>query len=200
MSIIRWAFTVLAFPLGGLAASQLVGPADNPLRAAAAAAIVGTLVGGAQALALGRRGGWRWLVATIAGIVVGAIVSVLVTAGATTVVALVATGLITGVLIGIAQALVLRRSWRVAGIWTATVSLSWGLGWLITANVIVDAEKGFAVFGASGALVVTAITATVLRLILGPRAKRAPKALDETLVATPAVAATPAESMVEAGR
>ncbi len=183
MSIIRWAFTVLAFPLGGLAASQLVGPADNPLRAAAAAAIVGTLVGGAQALALGRRGGWRWLVATAGGMIVGAVLAALITGGATTVLALTLGGLITGLVVGLAQTFVLRRGWRVAAIWTATVGLSWAAAWLITANVIVDAEKGFAVFGASGALLVTAITAVVLRLILGPRVKRAVETREATVVA-----------------
>jgi len=184
MSLLRWAFTLLAFPLGGLLASLAVGPADAPLEAAAAAAVAGAVIGGAQALALGRRtGGWRWIAATVSGMVVGATVSSLATGGETSVLALSLTGLVTGAVVGLAQSLVLVRrrlslpSRLLAGaVWTATVGLGWAVAWLVTANVIVDAERGFAVFGSSGALVVTAATAIVLRLLLGPAPKRGGRA------------------------
>ena len=174
MSYIRWALTILAFPIGGWIAFQVVGSVDSPLTAAAAAAIAGTLIGAAQGLALGRRIGWRWAIGTLVGMVAGVTLSALLTGAATTVVALAITGLITGLFVGVAQAVTLRRSWRVVAIWTATVGLVWAAGWVISANVIaVNIESGFVTFGLSGALVVTVVAALVLRRILGPVAKRA---------------------------
>lgn len=56
---------------------------------------------------------------------------------------------------------------HLTALWAAAVSISWVLGWLITANVTVDAANGYVAFGSSGALVATAITGLVLRRILG---------------------------------
>jgi hypothetical protein len=45
---------------------------------------------------------------------------------------------------------------------------SWPLGWLATWAVVgINADLGFFVFGASGALVVTVLTGLALRRILG---------------------------------
>ena len=45
---------------------------------------------------------------------------------------------------------------------------SWSLGWLASAGVI-DIDRGFHVFGASGALLVTVLTGVILRGMLAPR-------------------------------
>jgi hypothetical protein len=42
----------------------------------------------------------------------------------------------------------------------------YGDGWLITANVIVDAERGYFTFGISGPLLVTVATGLTLRWVL----------------------------------
>ncbi|MBT2538283.1 hypothetical protein [Arthrobacter sp. ISL-69] len=86
--------------------------------------------------------------------------------------ALVMSGLITGAVVGAAQGAALHRGLRVTALWAATVSISWALGWLVTANVIVDAGNGHVAFGSSGALVATALTGVVLRRILGPDTRR----------------------------
>jgi len=173
MSLIRWAFTIVAFPIGGWIAFQLVGSVEGALTAAGAAAIAGAVIGTAQGLALGRRIGWRWAIATLVGMVVGVTLSALVTGAATTVAALGVTGLITGVMVGAAQALTLRQGWRVLAVWTAVVGLAWSAGWVISANVIaVNVDSGFVTFGLSGALLVTVATAVVLRRILGRVVKR----------------------------
>ncbi|HEV7567231.1 MAG TPA: hypothetical protein VGO31_14895 [Microbacteriaceae bacterium] len=190
MSLIRWALSILAFPIGGWIAFQLVGSVNSPLTAVAAAAVAGAVIGAAQGLALGRRGGWRWAIATVVGMVAGSVLSALLTGAATIVVALAITGLVTGALVGAAQSATLRRGWRIVAAWTATVGLAWSAGWVISANVIaVNIDSGFVTFGLSGALLVTVVTAVVLRRILGPLAKRA-------------AAATSAHSevVVEAGR
>lgn len=47
--------------------------------------------------------------------------------------------------------------------------MSWAAGWLVTTNVIVDAENGYVAFGSSGALMATTVTGLVLRRIFGPQ-------------------------------
>lgn len=173
MSWIRWATTIIAFPIGGLIAFQVVGPVSNPLTALAAAAIAGAAIGLAQGLALGRRLGVRWGIATLVGMVAGVTVSAFITGASVEVPALGLTGLITGLFAGALQSLALRRGLRVAAIWTATVGITWGLAWIISANVIAaNIELGFVTFGLSGALLVTVVTALVLRRILGPVTQR----------------------------
>jgi hypothetical protein len=74
------------------------------------------------------------------------------------------------------QATLLAKGLRAAIGWTALVSIAWGLGWLTTANVIVDAESGYIIFGSSGALVVTVLTGLGIRWLLAveTQAKAAP--------------------------
>jgi hypothetical protein len=102
----------------------------------------------------------------------GSSLAAVATGAGTTTPALVISGLVTGAVVGAAQGFALSRGLRVTALWAATVSISWALGWLVTANVIVDAENGYVAFGSSGALVVTIITGLVLRRILGPVARR----------------------------
>jgi hypothetical protein len=87
---------------------------------------------------------------------------------------LVVTGLVTGAAVGAAQGPLLARGARVAAAWTAITSAAWGLGWLTTSQVIVDAERGFHMFGSSGALAATVLTGLALRVLAGgARASRA---------------------------
>jgi hypothetical protein len=52
------------------------------------------------------------------------------------------------------------------GLWTLVVALAWPLAWTVTWAVGVDVGRGYAVFGSTGALVVTAITgATILPIL-----------------------------------
>ncbi|MBT2594672.1 hypothetical protein [Arthrobacter sp. ISL-72] len=172
MSFLRWAPTFLGFPVGGWLAFQVAGLITGPLTAALAGVIAGAVIGGAQWLALGPAAGWRWLAGAVLGMGAGSALAAVVTGAGTTTPALVMSGLLTGAVIGAAQGVALQRGLRVRALWAATVSLSWGLGWLVTANVIVDAENGYAAFGSSGALVATALTGLVLRRILGPDVRR----------------------------
>jgi hypothetical protein len=82
---------------------------------------------------------------------------------------LVVAGLVAGAAVGLGQGFGFHRGWRVTALWTVTVGASWALGWAITANVIVDADRGYVAFGSSGALMVTVITGLVLRIVLGRR-------------------------------
>lgn len=167
MSFLRWAPTFLGFPVGGWLAFQAAGSVTGPLTAALAGVIAGTVIGGAQWLALGRAAGWRWLAGTALGLGAGSALAAVATGAETTTPALVMSGLVTGAVVGAAQGITLHRGLRVTTLWAATVSISWAAGWVVTANVIVDAENGYASFGSSGALVATAVTGLVLRRILG---------------------------------
>jgi hypothetical protein len=114
----------------------------------------------------------------------GSAAAAALTGAATTVSALVLTGLISGAAVGAAQATILGRGRRIALARTSVVSIAWALGWLTTANVIVDAERRYVTFGASGALLVTVITGLALRWV--PAGRRDPEP-----TATPAPSAQP---------
>ena len=167
MFLLRWLPTFLAFPVGGALAIRTIGSADDPISAGLGGLLVGAVVGLAQWLALRSRGtGLGWALATTLGTAVGSAAAVAVTGGSTTIPALVTMGLVTGAFVGAAQSMQLGRGRFAAALWAGVVSLSWGAGWLVTANVIVDAERGFHMFGSSGALVATVITGLVLRGLL----------------------------------
>lgn len=173
MSWIRWALTFLGFPLGGWLAAVLIGPVHGPVTAAGAGAIAGAAIGLAQWWALRPRVGWDWPAATAAAMAGGSAIAVVVTGAATTPGALALGGLVSGAVVGAAQGIVLRKGPRVGVIWAAAVGLGWAAGWFVTANVIIDAERGYVIFGSSGAAVATVLTGLVLRRILGPAGKPA---------------------------
>jgi hypothetical protein len=171
MTFKRWLPTFLAFPTGGFLAMQTVGSVTDPVTAAGAGLVAGAVIGAGQWLALRGGGlGRRWAVHTAAAMAAGSALAAAVTGAGTEPADLMVTGLIAGAAVGAAQAPLLATG-RLAGAgWTAVVSASWALGWLVTASVIVDAERGHAVFGSSGALLVTVLTGLVLRRLLGARA------------------------------
>jgi outer membrane lipoprotein SlyB len=160
MSFKRWLPTFLGFPLGGLLAIQTVGSIHSPLSAAVAGALAGAVIGAAQWLAL-RSSGIRawWVAATSAALAVGSTLTNVVTDAVG--------GLIAGAAIGAAQGLLFDRGPKTAAMWAAAVSVSWCLGWLTTWAIGVDVERGYAVFGSSGAVVVTLLTGLALRWLFG---------------------------------
>jgi hypothetical protein len=192
---LRWAVTFLAFPLGGFLALPLT-PITTPWTAALAGVITGASLGLLQWWALRsgvRRHGqgahtvdWRWAAATTLGMVLGSALATAVTSASTSLLAIAVHGLIAGAAVGSAQGALLRRGPGIAVLWAAIVSVSWALGWIVTANVVNDIADGFAIFGASGAAVVTAITGVALRLILGREDARAGR---QTPVAAPVAGA-----------
>ena len=169
MSPLRWAFSIIGYPLGSLAAVQVASTTDGPALAALAGVIAGSVLGTAQWLALRPAVSWRWIVATAVGLGAGAATGAAVTAGADSVGALVLYGAIAGALTGVAQGLVLGAR-RVLP-WAATVAGSWAIAWVITKAVIVDEQKGFVTFGMSGAVIATLATGFVLRAFLGARSR-----------------------------
>jgi hypothetical protein len=167
MSPLRWALSIIGYPLGSLAAVQVASTTDGPALAAVAGLIAGLILGTAQWLALRPAVSWRWVVATAAGLSVGTALGAVVTGGADGVGSLVLYGAVAGAFVGVAQGLVLGAR-RILP-WALTVAGSWAIAWIVTKAVIVDEQKGFVTFGLSGAAIATLATGLALRAFLGAR-------------------------------
>ncbi len=170
-SALRWLPTFIGFPIGGLVAELIAGPVDGLAAALLGGAVTGVVLGVVQAWGMGSNGppAREWIGATTAGLAVGLALGSAAVGYGTSLGDLVVQGAICGLAIGTAQALVLRG--RVAYLWAPALSALWALGWAITTSIGVDVETQYAVFGSSGALVVTAATAA-LPVLLATRAPR----------------------------
>lgn len=171
---VYWMVAFLGFPLGGLLAILVVGSIGGLVSGALAGVLAGAVIGTAQWLAL--RGRLEvnagWIPATALGLGVGDAVGAALTGAGTSIVALVVTGVAAGVAVGASQWMILTRDAPAAerrrlSWWPAVVAVAWPLGWTVTWAVGVDVERGYAVFGASGALVFAAVTGAALLFLRG---------------------------------
>jgi len=165
----------LGFLLGGLLAPVLVGPVQGALSGALGGALAGTVIGAAQWLVLRRymRVGPAWILATASGVAIGDAFGALLTGAGTGIGALLITGLASGVAVGLLQwGLFLQGRLMVANPWAPVVAIAWPLGWTVTWAIGVDVERGYYVFGASGALVVAALTALAMLFMLRGRTRK----------------------------
>lgn len=167
-SALRWLPTFLGFPLGGLLAWIIAGPVDGAAAALLGGAICGAVLGAAQSWAMSPNGPptARWMAATAAGLAAGLALGSAAVGYGTSLAELVVQGAICGLAIGTAQAVVLRG--RAAYLWAPALSALWALGWAISTSIGIDVETQYTVFGASGALVVTAATAALPVLLANP--------------------------------
>lgn len=158
MTFKRWLPTFLAFPLGGLVTVHAVGSADSPVKAAISGLVAGAIIGAGQWLAL--RPSRRWIAYTAGAMAAGSALAAVVTGSGTEAADVMVTGLITGAAIGAAQSTLLSKG---GAAWTAITAIGWSFGWLATWLTIVDIERGYTVFGSSGAILVTLLTGLALR-------------------------------------
>jgi hypothetical protein len=160
----RWLVTFVGFPLGGLLAELLVGRVDGPGAALAGGLITGSVLGAVQAWGLRSDGpaARQWVAATAVGFMVGLGVGAAAVDYQTSASALVAQGAITGLAVGAAQAVVLRsRVGRPALVWPPALAVVWAAGWAVTNAAGVNVDEQFTVFGSSGAILVTLVTAVL---------------------------------------
>ena len=136
----RWMVTFAGFPLGGLAAEILVGRVDAAGPAIVGGLVTGAVVGAFQGwgLRLPRNVALGWAAAT-------------------------AVGLMTGLWLGSALA-----GYRTDLAALVVLGAIWATGWAVTAGVGVQVDQQFTVFGSSGALVVTALTAVLALAVHRP--------------------------------
>lgn len=158
--------TFLSFPIGGQIVVWIVGPINNSFDAVLGGLIVGIVLGVAQYWALRpvqiSRG---WILLTPLSLGVGSLLAWNVISFVPSIFNLSMWGLIAGLILGLGQALSQRLLPVKTLIWTASVSIAWGFAWFISANVIVDQESNYAVFGSTGALLATGILAFVINPI-----------------------------------
>jgi hypothetical protein len=168
-----WMLAFLGFPLGGLLALMVVGPVEEVLSGALGGALAGAVIGAAQWLVLRRylRVRPEWILATALGVAIGDGVGALLTGAGTGLGTLLITGLATGVAVGLLQWWLLRGRVLLASLWPPVVAIAWPLGWTVTWATGVDVERGYYVFGASGALVFAALTGLAMLLMLRGRTR-----------------------------
>ncbi|HEY6533247.1 MAG TPA: hypothetical protein VIY72_13140 [Acidimicrobiales bacterium] len=155
----RWAGTFVGFPLAGVAARLAVGNVDTSRAAVIGGLVGGVVLGATQAIIGGIERGsrLRWIGATGAGLGVGLGVGAAAVGYRTDATSLVVMGAICGAAVGSAQALAVPLVPVDRLLWAVATPVLWAGGWLITAGVIVDADRQHAVFGASGAVVVSVL-------------------------------------------
>jgi hypothetical protein len=170
--LFRWVPTFLAFPLGGLLATLAFGPIRDPLAAAVSGANVGALLGLAQWWALKPlRLTFDWVWTTALALMIASPIAWALINFSTTIADLTIWGLITGSIVGFAQAASQRNPLQVNLMWSGLVSIAWGGAWFISANVIVDADENYAIFGSTGAIVATSVMAFFVNLLLAKKEK-----------------------------
>jgi hypothetical protein len=165
-----WGLAFIGFPLGGLAASALVGGVTTPLDGVIGGAATGAVIGLAQWLALRRRVAltpW-WIAATAAGMSAGLGLGIALLGADTIGITLPLRGLVTGAGIGIAQFALLRGSTARAWVWPLAVACGWAIGWPMTRAAGVDLTANWSVFGAAGALTFQLLTGLALAWMLPP--------------------------------
>jgi hypothetical protein len=170
-SWLLWTAGFLALPLAGFAGSAVIGRVDGPLAALAGGAIAGLIIGGGQTLTSSRRlQARKWIPATAIGMSAGLFLGAAAVSYRTSLADLALMGAINGLVLGSVQALALPRRTHGRWIWAAAMPALWALGWTVTTLFMIQVGQQFIVFGASGALVVTAITGLLLQALLPFRA------------------------------
>jgi hypothetical protein len=162
-----WTAGFVVFPLSGLTGMLVVGRVDGPAGAALGGLATGAVLGAGQALASSRRLPLlRWVAATALGMGVGLPVGAHAVGYGTTLAELVLMGAVTGAALGAAQALALPPNARRRWLWAVAVSVLWSLGWVVTTLAGVAVDEQFTVFGATGAVTVTALLGILLQQVL----------------------------------
>ena len=166
-----WMLAFLGFPLGGFLALVAVGSMEGVASGALGGALAGAVIGAAQWLVLRRylRVGPQWVLVTALGVALGDALGALLTGAGTGIGALLITGLATGVAVGLLQWWLLRDRLLRARLWPPVVAIAWPVGWTVTWAFGIDVERGYYVFGASGALVFAALTGLAMLLMLRGR-------------------------------
>jgi hypothetical protein len=165
-----WTAGFLAFPLAGLAGTAVAGRVDDPVAALVGGAIAGLVIGAGQTLASrGRLDIRKWVPATGIGMGLGLLLGAVVVDYRTSLGDLVLMGALTGLVLGPAQALALPRSARLRWAWAAAVPVLWALGWTATTLGGIDVDKQWTVYGAYGAITVSALSGLLLLLLLPSR-------------------------------
>ncbi len=168
-SLLLWSISFLIIPISGYLGTFLVGRIDNLGSALIGGAIVGTLVGFAQALASRRRlSKLRWTLASTIGTSLGVAAGTFAIDYRTALTDLIVGGAITGIIVGLAQTLALPARTRLRWVWLPATAALWAGAWAVTTLAGIKVDEQFIVFGASGASVYTVLAGALLYLLMPP--------------------------------
>jgi len=162
----RWLATFVGFPAAGGAARLCVGDVDDVPAAIIGGLVAGAVLGTVQVFVGGvdSRDRLRWILASAGGLSLGLAAGARSVDFNTDAASLATMGAICGAAVGIAQALSVPMHTRDRLAWALVTPLLWTVGWLVTSQVIVDADRQHATFGSSGALLVTALSGVLVVL------------------------------------
>jgi hypothetical protein len=167
-----WLVAFVGFPIAGLAANLIAGPAATPVSAVIGGAITGVILGAVQWFVLQGRLGITplWIVATVVGLAVGLGLGVAVAGSENTDNAFLWRALVAGICVGVAQAFLLRNVVAQPVLWAGVVFIAWIVGWYITRGIGVDLSHKWTVFGSAGAIAFQVITGFALAFMTkGPQ-------------------------------
>src|SRR5688500_11880505 len=167
---LRWLAAIIGFPIGGSVGHLVAGPAATAPAALISGLVAGAVIGIGQAVALGlpSRPMAVWAGVTALGLGVGLALVTALIGQIDSMTDAVGLGALSGATLGAGQALALARL-RVPHAWTwvLATALAWSLGWLTTSAIGVALAAGWPVYGLSGALVSTLVSAAALWALRG---------------------------------
>lgn len=165
-----WTAGFLAFPIAGLAGTGVAGRVDDPIAALVGGTVAGLVIGVGQTLASrGRLDIRKWVPATAVGMGLGLLLGAVVVGYETSLADLALMGALTGLVLGPAQALALPRGTHMRWTWAAAMPALWALGWTATTLGGIAVEEQFTVYGAYGAITLSALSGLLLLLLLPER-------------------------------
>lgn len=168
---LRWTAVLFVFPVAGLLARAVAGPADDFGAALLSGAIAGVLLGAGMWIALGRTVPAIWIPLTAGGLAVGLAFGAALVGYRTGMVDLISMGAVSGLAMGIGQWWLLRDRVSRAVFWPLGMALAWAIGWGVTTAIGVDVALQWPVFGVSGAVVAMALSGALLA-VLRPASRR----------------------------
>jgi hypothetical protein len=181
-----WTAGFVAFIIGGVLATAVIGRVNDVGSALLGGLIAGAVIGAGQWLVARRLLDPRtWIPATAVAMSIGLAIGAWVVGYGTSLGELALMGFITGIPLGAAQAWLLRERLAKAWVWAAAVPLLWALGWTVTTAGGIDVDQQFAVVGAYGAITFMALSGVLLdrlRAATSPAGPPLPPAPDTAIV------------------
>lgn len=162
-----WTVGFVAFPIGGVAGTAVVGRVDSAVAALLGGAVTGLVIGAGQALVSLRRLDFRrWIPATGIGMSLGLLLGAAAVGYRTGLADLALMGALTGLVLGVAQAVALPNRTRLRWVWAAALPVLWALGWVVTTLGGIAVDEQFTVFGSYGAVTFSALSGLLLHRLL----------------------------------
>ncbi|WP_421740649.1 hypothetical protein [Cellulomonas sp.] len=157
-----WFAGFLAFPIAGVAGTAAAGRVDSPVAALVGGTVAGLVIGAAQAVVSRRLNLRRWIPATAMGMGLGLLLGATIVGYRTSLPDLALMGVLTGAVLGPLQAWALPTGTHARWLWAAAMPALWALGWSVTTLGGINVHDQFTVFGAYGAVTVSALSGLLL--------------------------------------